>query len=105
VALRDGRHAGRTYELTGPAPISPRQRAQAIGAALGTPLRLVEQSRDQARAQMLRYMPEPVVDATLDILGEPLAAERQVSPVVARILGRPPASFAEWAVRNIAAFS
>jgi uncharacterized protein YbjT (DUF2867 family) len=37
VALRDGRHAGRTYELTGPAPISPRQRAQVIGDALGTP--------------------------------------------------------------------
>jgi uncharacterized protein YbjT (DUF2867 family) len=104
VALRDGSHAGRTYELTGPTPISPRERARAIGTALGTPVRLVEQSRDQARAQMLRYLPEPVVDATLDILGEPLAAERRVSPVVARILGRPPATFAEWAVRNIAAF-
>jgi uncharacterized protein YbjT (DUF2867 family) len=104
VALRDGRHAGRTYELTGPAPISPRQRAQAIGDALGSPLRFVEQSRDEARAQMLQSMPEPVVDATLAVLGEPSAAEQRVSPAVAQLLGRPPGTFAEWAVRNIAAF-
>jgi uncharacterized protein YbjT (DUF2867 family) len=57
VTLRDGRHAGRTYELTGPTPISPRQRAQAIGDALGTPVRFVEQRREQARAQMLQDMP------------------------------------------------
>jgi uncharacterized protein YbjT (DUF2867 family) len=104
VTLRDGRHAGRTYELTGPAPSSPRQRAQAIGDALGTPVRFVEQRRAQARAQMLQSMPEPVVDATLAILGEPSAAEQRVSPAVAQLLGRPPATFANWAVRNITAF-
>jgi uncharacterized protein YbjT (DUF2867 family) len=104
VALRDGRHAGRTYELTGPAPISPRQQAQAIGDALGTPVRLVEQSREEARAQLLQHLPAPVVDATLAVLGEPSAAERRVSPAVAQLLGRPPRTFAEWAARNIAAF-
>ena len=104
VVLRDGGHAGRTYELTGPAPISPRGRAQAIGDALGAPVRFVEQSRAEARAQMLRFMPEPVVEGTLDILGEPSAAERRVSPDVERILGRAPRTFAEWAVRNIPAF-
>lgn len=104
VALRKGSHAGRTYELTGPAPISPRQRAQAIGAALGSPVRFVEQRRAQARAQMLQDMPEPVVDATLAVLGEPSAAEQRVSPAVAQLLGRPPGTFATWAARNIAAF-
>jgi uncharacterized protein YbjT (DUF2867 family) len=105
VVLGDGSHAGRTYELTGPAPISARERAQALGDALGAPLRFVEQSRDEARAQMLRFMPEPVVDATLTVLGEPSPAEQQVSPDVEQIVGRPPRTFAEWAVRNIAAFS
>lgn len=104
VALRDGSHAGRTYELTGPSPISPRERAQAIADALGTPVRFVEQSRDEARAHMLRFMPEVVVDGTLDILGEPSAAERRVSPDVEQVLGRAPRTFAEWAARNIAAF-
>jgi uncharacterized protein YbjT (DUF2867 family) len=104
VALRNGRHAGRTYELTGPALISPRQQAQAIGAALGTPVRFLEQSRDQARAQMLQHLPAPVADATLAVLGEPSAAEQRVSPHVQQLLRRPPGTFAQWAARNIAAF-
>jgi hypothetical protein len=53
---------------------------------------------------MLQHLPEPVVDATLTILGEPTAAEQRVSPAVAQLLGRPPGTFANWAVRNIAAF-
>jgi uncharacterized protein YbjT (DUF2867 family) len=104
VVLRKGGHTGRTYELTGPAPISPRRQAAAIGDALGTPVRFVEQSRDEARAQMLHFMPAPVVDGTLSILGEPSTAEQRVSPDVEKILGRPPRTFADWAARNIAAF-
>jgi uncharacterized protein YbjT (DUF2867 family) len=105
VVLRKAEHAGHTYELTGPAPITPRQRAEAIGDALGTPVRFVEQSREEAREQMLRFMPEPVVEGTLAILGEPSAAEQRVSPDVERILGRAPRTFAEWARRNIEAFT
>jgi hypothetical protein len=67
-------------------------------------VRFVEQRREEARAQMLQDMPEPVVDATLAVLGEPSAAERRVSPAVAQLLGRPPGTFANWVVRNIAAF-
>jgi uncharacterized protein YbjT (DUF2867 family) len=104
VTLREEGHAGRTYVLTGPSLISPRQQAQAIGDALGSSVRFVELSRDEARAQLLQHMPEPVVDATLCILGEPSAAEQQVSPAVEQILGHAPRTFAEWAERNIAAF-
>ncbi|WP_431894325.1 hypothetical protein [Nonomuraea sp. bgisy101] len=41
---------------------------------------------------------------TLAILGTPPDAERQVSPAVEPLLGRPPRSFADWAARNVAAF-
>ncbi|WP_326825784.1 SDR family oxidoreductase [Streptosporangium sp. NBC_01756] len=104
VVLRQAGHAGRTYELTGPAPVTPRERAEAIGAALGAPVRFDEQTREEARAQMLQFMPEPVVDGTLSILGEPTAAEQKVSPDVERLLGRAPRAFADWAARNVAAF-
>jgi uncharacterized protein YbjT (DUF2867 family) len=104
ATLREDGHAGRTYELTGPAPVTPRERATAIGDALGTPVRFVEQTREEARSQMLGFMPEPVVEGTLAILGEPTAAEQQVSPAVERILGRAPRTFADWAERNVAAF-
>jgi hypothetical protein len=49
-------------------------------------------------------MPEPMADHTLDILGTPTPAEQRVSPDVARVLGRAPGSYAEWAARNVAAF-
>jgi hypothetical protein len=64
----------------------------------------VEQSRAEARALMPQFMPEPVVDATLDILGTPKAAEQRASPDIERILGRPSRTFAEWAARNTTAF-
>ncbi|GAA1616183.1 NAD(P)H-binding protein [Nonomuraea maheshkhaliensis] len=104
LVLRQDGHAGRTYELTGPAPVTPRDRAAAIGQAIGAPVSFVEQTPEQARAEMLRFMPEPVVEGTLAILGTPLAAEQRVSLDVERLLGRAPRSFADWAVRNAAAF-
>jgi uncharacterized protein YbjT (DUF2867 family) len=104
VTLRSGDHAGRTYVLTGPAAVSPRDQARALGDALGTPLRFVEQSPAEARAQLLRFMPQPIVDATLSVLGDPTPEERQVSPDVERLLGRRPRPFASWATRNTAAF-
>ncbi|MFI8872649.1 NAD(P)H-binding protein [Streptomyces sp. NPDC055243] len=104
AALLDGGHGGATYVLTGPAPVTPRQQAAAIGDALGEPVRFVEQSRAEARAQMVRFMPAQVVDATLAILGTPFPEEQRVSPDVEHVLGRAPRTFAEWAARNGAAF-
>jgi len=104
ATVRDASHAGQAYVLTGPAPISPRQQTMAIADALGEPVRFVEQSRAEARAAMSRFMPERVVESTLDILGTPKSAELLVSPEVERILGRPARAFAEWAAHNIAAF-
>ncbi|MEV8439966.1 NAD(P)H-binding protein [Actinosynnema sp. NPDC051121] len=104
VALREDGHGGRTYVLTGPAPVTPRQQVAAIADALGEPVRFVEQTRDEARAQLLRFMPERVADSTLDVLGTPSADEQRARPDVERVLGRPAGSFAAWAARNAAAF-
>ncbi|XVS61384.1 NAD(P)H-binding protein [Actinosynnema sp. CA-299493] len=104
VTLREAGHDSRTYVLTGPAAVTPRQQVAAIGDALGEPVRFVEQTREEARAQLLRFMPERVADATLDVLGTPTADEQRARPDVDRVLGRPAGSFADWAVRNAAAF-
>ncbi|GAA1321150.1 NAD(P)H-binding protein [Pseudonocardia xinjiangensis] len=105
LALREPGHNGAIYTLTGPEPISPRQQVAAIADALGEPVRFMEQTRAEARARMLDHMPGPVVEATLAILGEPSAAEQRVSPDVERLLGRAPHTFADWASRNVAAFT
>lgn len=104
AALREDGHAGTVLELTGPAPTTPRERAAAIARAIGEPVRFAEQTPDEALAQMLAFMPEPVARTTLDILGSPREGEVRVSPDVEKVLGRPARPFAAWAERNATAF-
>lgn len=104
AVLRGDGHAERTYELTGPAAVSPREQARAIGAAIGAEVAFVELSRAEARQRMLAFMPEQVADATLGILGDPLPAEQAASDDVRRLLGRPAGTFADWAARHAPAF-
>ncbi|WP_058041955.1 SDR family oxidoreductase [Streptomyces roseifaciens] len=104
ACLLDDRHAGGVYELTGPEVITPRRQAEAIAAALGSPVRFHDLTRDEAKTAMARSMPAELAEDTLDILGSPSPAELRVSPDVQRVLGRSPRPFADWAARNIAAF-
>lgn len=104
AVLRDEAHTGATYTLTGPAPTTPRARAAAIAAALGEEVTFTEQSRAEAHELMARFMPLPVVEGTLAVLGEPTPEEQRVSPDVERVLGRAPGTFASWAERNAVAF-
>ncbi|MEU5718794.1 NAD(P)H-binding protein [Streptomyces sp. NPDC020403] len=104
VVLRAEGHKGATYVLTGPEPVTPRQRAAALADALGEPVRFVEQTREEARAQMARFMPPAVAEGTLSILGDPTPDEQRISRAVPDLLGRPATAFAQWARRNAAAF-
>ncbi|MGG2461146.1 SDR family oxidoreductase [Streptomyces sp. RGM 3693] len=104
ACLLDDRHTGGAYELTGPEVITPRQQAEAIAAALGSPVRFHELTRDEAKTAMTQNMPAELADDTLDILGSPSPAELRVSPAVQQVLGRAPRPFADWAARNVAAF-
>ncbi|MCT2543409.1 SDR family oxidoreductase [Streptomyces atratus] len=104
ACLLDDRHTGAVYELTGPEVITPRQQAEAIAAALGSPVRFHELTRHEAKTAMTQSMPAELADDTLDILGSPSPAELRVSPDVQQVLGRAPRPFADWAARNVAAF-
>lgn len=104
AALREPGHTEHVYELTGPSLITPREQTEALAAALDTPIHFTEQTHAEAHAQLLHFMPAPVADTTLAILGEPTPAESRVSPDVERVLGRAPHTYAEWARRNGAAF-
>ncbi|QIY53617.1 NAD(P)H-binding protein [Streptomyces sp. RPA4-5] len=104
ACLLEDRHSGGAYELTGPEVITPRQQAEALAGALGSPVRFHELTRDEAKAAMTQSMPAELADDTLDILGSPSPAELRVSPDVQRVLGRAPRPFADWAARNVTAF-
>ncbi|WP_030852647.1 SDR family oxidoreductase [Streptomyces sp. NRRL F-4474] len=104
ACLLDDRHTGGVYELTGPEVITPLQQAEAIAAALGSPVRFRELTRDEAKAMMTRSVPVELADDTLDIISAPNPAELRISPDVERVLGRAPRPFNGWVARNIAAF-
>ncbi|MEV0080130.1 NAD(P)H-binding protein [Nocardia neocaledoniensis] len=105
AALTSDDHAGQAYTLTGPALVTPRDQAAALAAAVEAPVTFVELTREQAKQNMLRFMPEPVADHTLNILGSPTADEQQVSGDIERVLGRQATSYAEWALRHRAMFA
>ncbi|MGW6057409.1 NAD(P)H-binding protein [Streptomyces sp. NPDC055189] len=104
ACLLDDRHTGGVYELTGPEVITPRQQAEAIAAALGSPVRFDELTRDEAKAAMARFVPAELADDTLDIISAPTPSELRISPDVERVLGRAPRPFESWVDRNIAVF-
>ncbi|MFG2530915.1 SDR family oxidoreductase [Streptomyces sp. NPDC048516] len=104
ACLLDARHTGGVYELTGPEVITPRQQAEAIAAALGSPVRFHELTRDEAKAAMTQFVPAELADDTLDIISAPNPAELRISPDVERVLGRAPRPFNGWVARHIAAF-
>lgn len=104
ACLLDDRHAGGAYELTGPEVITPREQTAAIAAALGSPVRFQELTREEAKAGMVQGMPAELADDTLDIIGAPSPAELRVSPDVQHVLGRAPRPFTGWVARNVAAF-
>ncbi|MEU5915344.1 NAD(P)H-binding protein [Streptomyces sp. NPDC047141] len=104
AALRDPAHAGRTYVLTGPVAVSPRDQVGALADALGAAVEFVPQSAGEARAQLVRFLPAAAVDGMLSVLGAPSDEERRVSPDVERVLGRSPRPFSAWAERNVSAF-
>ena len=104
AALTGDGHLGQTYVLTGPEATTPRQRTQLIATATSQHLAFTEVSHDDAREQMLQFMPASVADATLAILGHPTPEEAQGNPDTEKVLGRPGRSFADWAQRNAAAF-
>jgi uncharacterized protein YbjT (DUF2867 family) len=104
AALRQAGHHGQAYRLTGPALITPRQQVSVIADALGEPVEYVELTPEQARQQMLAFMPEPVIDTTLEILGQPTPVEQAISPDIDKVLGRSPNTFADWTRRHLAAF-
>ncbi|MEV7503124.1 NAD(P)H-binding protein [Streptomyces sp. NPDC093018] len=104
ACLLEDRHTGGVFELTGPEVITPRQQAEAIATALGSPVRFHELTREEAKAAMTRFVPPELADDTLDIIGAPNSAELRISSDVARVLGRAPRPFGDWVARNIAAF-
>jgi uncharacterized protein YbjT (DUF2867 family) len=114
LALLEDGHAGRAYDLTGPATLSVREQVAAIAAAIGADVRLEEVSRPEA----LRLLQEQGGWAAVNgpfLLGyegfsageehPEIAADELVPlPTVEQVTGRPARSFARWALDHAGDF-
>ncbi|MFJ4746347.1 NAD(P)H-binding protein [Streptomyces albogriseolus] len=105
AALTEPGHRGRTYALTGPERVTPRQQARAIGAALGHEVSLQAISREEAHRQMAPFMGDRTAHAVLDLMGGDVNDELlTVHDTVRRVTGSPARPFRQWAEENAAAF-
>ncbi|GHF37690.1 NAD(P)H-binding protein [Streptomyces morookaense] len=105
AALTDPAHRGRTYPLTGPETVSPRQQTAAIAEALGRELSCVEVARAAAHQQYAVGLGDEVAKEVLDLMGgDPRPGMFEVHDTVQRVTGLPARTFAQWARENVAAF-
>ncbi|MFE7843408.1 NAD(P)H-binding protein [Streptomyces sp. NPDC057474] len=102
--LQDG-HAGQAYVLTGPEAITQADQVRAIAAALGTDIPFEEITPDQAREQMGRFMPPPVVEMVIGYLADAVEDPPVPLDTVEKVLGRPARTFAQWAADHAADFA
>jgi len=102
--LLDARHARGDYVLTGPESLSQAAQVQAIGDAIGRPLRFEELSPDEFRRETAATwggVAEMLLAAWRAALGRPA----YITSAVDEILGSPPRTFHQWAADHAAAFA
>src|SRR6266852_2832051 len=106
AALTGADHAGQIYPLTGPAALSMAEVAQHISAAIGRTVRYIHVSpQDYLTANLAAGVPAFTAEALVELYAERRAGkEAHVSPLIEKLLGRPPHSFQDFAMRHAAVF-
>jgi uncharacterized protein YbjT (DUF2867 family) len=98
-ALVQDDHSGAKHVLTGPETLTQVEQVQAIGRAIGRPLRFEEMSPDTARRQLqAQGMPLETADAIVEGHAAMVSAPEPVIPTVEKLIGKPARTYGEWAV-------
>ena len=90
--------------LTGGANLTQREQVEAVAAALGEPVELVELDPDAAREQMAHAMPGPVADTLIGLLADAVGRPRELTGEIEAVTGHAPRPFADWARDHVADF-
>ena len=104
AALRDDRHVGACYTLTGPASITQIEQANMIGEAIGREVRFEELTHEQALVQLLKTTPAGIAERLLAYAEKSVTTAPALTRHVEQVTGRPARSFLEWAKDHAAAF-
>src|SRR5215831_19139425 len=103
-ALCEDGHAGAEYVLTGPQSLSQFEQVQTIGSVIGRSLHIEEITPDQARRELLRIMPAPIINMLLEAWAAAMGQPAHVTSTVAEITGAPAKTFLQWATDNLQSF-
>ncbi|RZQ60537.1 NAD(P)H-binding protein [Amycolatopsis suaedae] len=104
-ALLDGRHAGRSYPLTGPAAITVAESVATIGAAIGRDIPVEERPLDELAGRLRADgHPEETVAGLLRLATDPPAEVYTVLPTVEEVTGTPARPFTRWVAEHAGAF-
>jgi uncharacterized protein YbjT (DUF2867 family) len=105
AALVEDGHGGKSYTITGPEVLTPRQIVRLIGEAIGRDLQFVELSVEQARRQWQEAgFPDEVIEFFIWAHGNTPEVGYTVVPTVEQVTGHPPRTFAQWAREHADAF-
>ena len=99
-ALTEDGHAGARHVLTGPQALTQADQAEAIGEALGRPVRWEELSREDAERELAGRVPATALDTWASFVETP----EVVTSTVEQVTGRPARPFAEWARDHVEDF-
>ncbi|MBZ0290454.1 MAG: NmrA family NAD(P)-binding protein [Anaerolineae bacterium] len=104
VLTSDG-NGGKTYSITGPEVLTPRDLARIIGEAIGRDVQFVELTPEEARAEwQANGVPPDIIEFMLWVYGDTPEQGYTVTTTVEQVTGRPARTFAEWAAEHAAAF-
>jgi uncharacterized protein YbjT (DUF2867 family) len=105
VALTEDGHGGKEYVITGPEVLTLKDKTDALAAARGREIRLVELSEEQAVEQWRAAgQPDEVIGFLLEAYGNTPLVGRTVVDTVEKVTGRPARTFAQWAAEHADAF-
>jgi uncharacterized protein YbjT (DUF2867 family) len=103
-ALTDPKHAGKTYELSGPRLVTFAQACREIAEASGHEVRYVPVSLESYREFLATVMPADVATFLSDLFAQILDGHNaHVDGDIERVLGRAPRDFAAFAQKAAAA--
>ncbi|TWD79629.1 uncharacterized protein YbjT (DUF2867 family) [Kribbella amoyensis] len=95
--LTDG-HTGRAYDLTGPEVLTQEDQVATIAAVLGQPMRVEEQSPEEARAALLAQgADESFATNALAYWANLVDNPEPTTTTVQTLTGNPPRTFQTWA--------
>lgn len=89
--------------LTGPRSLTAQRQAELIGEAINQPIRVERQDLDDYRRTLSRWSPE-IVEARIRRIAALVDHPAPTTDTVREVTGRPPRTFAHWAVDHASNF-